>query len=362
MVRAVTKLRKTTFSLWLFFVLCFWLSTALAQQAEERVKAMASIGMTVSDMDRSVEFYSEALSFKKVSDIEIEGAEYEHLMGVFGLRIHMVRMQLSDEFIELVQYIAPSDGKPIPIDSHSNDLWFQHLAIVVGDMDKAYEHIRKYKIHQISTSPQTLPKSNKPAAGIRAFKFKDPDGHPLELLWLPNDKGDPRWHNHTDKLLMGIDHTAIAVSNTEASLKFYRDLLGLNVVGGSLNTGTEQEHLDNVFGATVRITALRPPIQPPGIEFLEYDTPLGGRPTPPDVRTNDIVHWQITLIVNDVEAVAKRLRENNIRFVSDQVRTLPDDRLGFKRGVIVLDPDGHAVELVEGWTNQYAKEALEGLE
>src|SRR5579885_2338697 len=122
MVRAVTRLRKTTFSLWLFFVLCFWLSTALAQQAEERVKAVASIGMTVSDMDRSVEFYSEALSFKKVSDIEIEGAEYEHLMGVFGLRIHMVRMQLGDEFLELVQYIAPSDGKPIPIDSHSNDL------------------------------------------------------------------------------------------------------------------------------------------------------------------------------------------------------------------------------------------------
>src|ERR1700741_353841 len=120
MLRAGMKLREAIFSLWLLFVLGLWVPTTLAQQAEGHVKAVASIGMTVNDMDRSVEFYSEALSFKKVSDIEVEGAEYEQLMGVFGLRIRVVRMQLGDQFIELIQYIAPSDGKPIPIDSHSN--------------------------------------------------------------------------------------------------------------------------------------------------------------------------------------------------------------------------------------------------
>ncbi len=353
MVRAGMKLGKAIFSLWFLVFLGLWVPMAFAQQqVGGRVKAVASIGMTVSDMDRSVEFYSEALSFKKLSDVELEGAEYEQLMGVFGLRIRVVRMQLGDQFIELIQYIAPSDGKPIPIDSHSNDLWFQHFAIVVSDMDKAYEHMRKYKIRQISTSPQTLPESNKPAAGIRAFKFKDPDGHPLELLWFPAGKGDPRWHRPTEELFMGIDHTAIGVNNVEASLKFYRDLLGMNVVGGSLNIGTEQEHLDNVFGARVRVVALRPPIQPPGIEFLKYEKPSAGRPIALDVRANDLMHWQTTLIVEDVEAVAQRLRENSIRFVSDRVRTLPDDKLGFKKGVIVFDPDGHAIELVERRTNQ----------
>jgi catechol 2,3-dioxygenase-like lactoylglutathione lyase family enzyme len=348
MLRAGMKLRKAAFSLWLLFVLSLWMPTALAQQqAEEHVKAVASIGMTVSNMDRSVEFYSNILSFQKVSDVEVWGSEYERLQGIFGLRMRVVCMRLGDELIELIQYIAPSDGKPIPIDSHSNDLWFQHFAIVVSDIDKAYEHVRKYKIRQISTSPQTLPQSNKLAAGIRAFKFKDPDSHPLELLWFPAGKGDLRWHRPTKELFMGIDHTAIGVSNVEASLKFYRDLLGMNVVGGSLNVGTEQEHLDNVFGARVRVVALRPPIQPPGIEFLEYDKPPGGRPMPSDVRANDIVHWQTALIVDNVEAVAKRLRENSIRFVSDQVRALPDDKLGFKKGVIVLDPDGHAIELIE---------------
>src|SRR5438445_9554039 len=101
--------------------------------------SVESIGMTVSDMDRSVEFYS-ALTFQKVSDVEVLGEHYEHLEGVFGARMRIVRMQLGNEFIDLTEYLAPC-GRPIPADSRSNDLWFQHLAIVVRDMDQAFEKL-----------------------------------------------------------------------------------------------------------------------------------------------------------------------------------------------------------------------------
>ena len=168
-----------------------------------------------------------------------------------------------------------------------------------------------------------------------------------ELLWFPPDKGDARWHRPSEDLFLGIDHTAIAVSDTDASLKFYRDLLGMEVKGESLNVGTEQEHLDNVFGARVHVTGIRSPVQTPGIEFLQYETPRGGRPMPEDVKANDIVHWQTALVVDDVEAAAKRLQENNIRFVSNTVRTLPDDALGFEKAVMIRDPDGHAMLLIE---------------
>ena len=84
---------------------------------------------------------------------------------------------------------------------------------------------------------------------------------------------------HTDKLFLGIDHTAIVVWDTDASLKFYRDLLGMHVAGESENYGTEQEHLNNVFGAHLRITALRG-ASGPGIELLEYLAPRDGRPFP----------------------------------------------------------------------------------
>ncbi len=332
---------------WLLLILGFSSHVATAQQPKVNVKALGSIVMNVSDIDRSVYFYSKVLSFEKVSDFELGGPEYEKLFGVDGLRMRVAVMRLGEQNIELIQYIAPKDGDPILVDSRSNDIWFQHFAIVVSDMDKAYAQLEKYKVKQISANPQTLPETNKAAAGIRAVKFLDPDGHPLELLWFPPDKGDPRWHDSTEKVFLGIDHTAIGIGDTEASLKFYSELLGLRVAGGSINKGMEQDNLDNVNGAMVRITSLRPQITFPGIEFLEYEKPEGGRPIPTDSDSNDIWRWHTQLVVDDINSTVKWLRENNARFISPDVVTLPDDRLGFSKGAIVLDPDGHAMLIVE---------------
>jgi catechol 2,3-dioxygenase-like lactoylglutathione lyase family enzyme len=306
--------------------------------------SVESVGMTVSDMDRAVEFYS-ALTFQKVSDVEVFGDEYEHLEGVFGARMRIVRMQLGNEYLDLTQYLAPP-GRPIPVDSRSNDLWFQHAAIVVRDMDQAFEKLRKLKVQFVSTGPQTLPPSIKAAAGIKAFYFRDPDGHNLEIIYFPPGKGDPRWQEKTDKLFLGIDHTAVGISNTDESLHFYRDLLGLRKAGESENFGTEQEHLNQVFGAHLQITGMRA-ASGPGIEFLEYLTPRDGRTRPADVHANDIVHWQTMIRTNDLDVLAKKLRDAKVRFVSPGVVTIPKDKSGFSKGALVSDPDGHSVLLIQ---------------
>jgi catechol 2,3-dioxygenase-like lactoylglutathione lyase family enzyme len=261
------------------------------------------------------------------------------------VRLRVVRMQLGNESIELTEYLTPK-GKPIPVDSRSNDRWFQHIAIAISDMDKAYQHLRKFKVQHASTAPQRIPDSNKAAAGIRAFYFKDPDGHNLEIIYFPPGKGDPKWQKPSNQLFLGIDHTAIVVSNTEASLKFYRDLLGLTLAGESMNYGTEQEHLNNVEGAKLHISGLRS-LAGPGIEFLEYLTPKDGRSLPNDARPNDLLHWQTTLVVKDAEAVAQRLRINKSAFVSPSVVAIPGEKLGFKKGFLVRDPDGHVMRVVQ---------------
>src|SRR5213594_2856971 len=185
-------------------------------------------------------------------------------------------------------------------------------------MDKAYQHLRSYKVQHASTGPQRLPDWNKAAAGIRAFYFRDPDGHNLEVIYFPPGKGDPRWQEKTDKLFLGIDHTAIGIANTEASLHFYRDLLGFHKAGESENFGTEQEHLNQVFGAHLQITGMRA-ASGPGIEFLEYLTPRDGRSRPADVHANDIVNWQTMIATDEVDLLAKKLRDVQIRFVSSDV-------------------------------------------
>src|SRR5687767_12791518 len=183
--------------------------------------------MTVSDADRAIAFYSSVLSFEKVSDVEIAGSAYERLVGVFGARVRVVRMRLGDETIELTEFLAPR-GRPIPADSRSQHGWFQHIAIIVSDMDRAYAHLRRHKVQHASSGPQRLPDWNPNAGGIEAFYFKDPDGHTLEILEFPAGKGLAKWRRRTgNALFLGIDHTAIVARDTDASLAFYRDVLGL---------------------------------------------------------------------------------------------------------------------------------------
>ena len=309
-------------------------------------RGVVRVGLTVSDMDRSIAFYTGVLSFVKESDREVAGPELEQLTNVFGARVRIVVLRLGDERLELTEYLAASTpGRPAPLDSRSNDQWFQHVAIIVSDMDSAYRILRAHKVRLASTEPQLLPKTIPNAAGIRAFYFRDPDGHPLEILQFPADKGDPKWHRPSRRLFMGIDHTAIVVSNTERSLRFYSALLGLQVKGESHNFGSEQAHLNNVEGADLRITGLRG-TEGPGIEFLEYLAPRDGRPISADERPNDLVHWQTTIVTRSLTSVEPELDSAGVPRVSRGVAQ-GGGNLGFTRGVLVRDPDGHVLQLID---------------
>jgi catechol 2,3-dioxygenase-like lactoylglutathione lyase family enzyme len=309
------------------------------------VHSVGAVAMTVANMERSTSFYSDVLGFEKISDIEVLGEPYERFQAIFGLRMRVVRMRLGGEAIELQEYLAPR-GRPIPVDSRSQDRWFQHIAIIVSDMDRAYARLRQHHVEHASPAPQRLPDWNVNAGGIRAFYFKDPDGHPLEILWFPEGKGDPKWHRPGDRLFLGIDHTAIVVGDTAQSLRCYRDTLGLRVAGESENYGPEQERLNNVFGARLRITTLRASAGP-GVEFLEYLTPRDGRPVPADARANDLAHWQTELVSRDAEATARAIRGSVCRALSPGVVTMPDRTLGFTKGLLIKDPDGHALAVVQ---------------
>jgi catechol 2,3-dioxygenase-like lactoylglutathione lyase family enzyme len=304
-----------------------------------------SIGITVGEMERALAFYTGVLPFEVVSETEVRGDAYEHLFGVFGMRARIVRLRLGDEEIELIDYLAP-EGRPVPVDSRSNDEWFQHVAIIVSDMDAAYAQLREHNVQHASTGPQTLPDWNPNAGGIKAFYFKDPDGHNLEILQFPPDKGAARWHAPSDDLFRGIDHTAIVVRDTAPSLAFFQDALGLQVRGTSENYGIEQERLNNVFGARLLITSLGAPAGP-AVEFLDYLAPATGRPTPLDTQTNDLWSWQIRMETTDLVALEKTLRQAGAAFVSPGIVKMPADDLALGRALMVRSPDGHALLLIE---------------
>ena len=315
----------------------------ISSASGQLVSRVESVGFTVSDMDKALDFYTRVLPFEKVSDRELIGTDVENLSGVFGARVRIVDLRLGDETLQLTEYLTPA-GRAIPVDSRSNDRWFQHIAIIVSDMDKAYAHLRAHKVRYSSTAPQTLPANITAAAGIRAFYFKDPDNHVLEILSFPTDKGLAKWHKlgKAGKVFLGIDHTAIVVGDTETSLGFYRDLLGLRVAGSSDNYGPEQEHLNNVKGARLHITGLRTSDDGVAVEFLEYRSPTDGRLYPTDTRSNDLWYWQTSFAADRIGALPI-----NSMWVSNGIATLGAGLFSFKKGAVIRDPDGHAVRLEE---------------
>jgi catechol 2,3-dioxygenase-like lactoylglutathione lyase family enzyme len=287
----------------------------VAQDAALAVRAVGCVGMTVTNLDRAEQFYEHVLTFRKEPEAVLEGDAHAALDAVPGARTRRVHMDLGTECVELSEPLGGT-RRPIPPDSHSNDRWFQHVAIVVSDMDRAYAWLEANHVAHASVAPQQLPEWNRNAANIRAYYFKDPDGHTLEVIWFPADKGQPRWHTPpVDAVFLGIDHTAIAVADTEASVAFYVRHLGFHVAGGSENWGPEQERLNNVPGAHLRITTLRVD-EGPGVELLEYLSPRTGRPMPADERADDLIHWRTTLFADDAYS-PQTLR----------------------------DPDGHAMEI-----------------
>ena len=320
--------------------LCAATQVTSAATPRAPITAVDSVAVTVSNLERAVDFYSKVLTFEKVADREVAGEAYEHLLGVFGLRVRSARMRLGDEYLELQQFLAPT-GRPVPVDSHSNDRWFQHVAIIVSDMSAAYARLRSFNVEHASSGPQRLPDWNPDAGGIEAFYFRDPDGHVLEVLQFPPGKGQSKWQAHDGRLFLGIDHTAIVVADTAASLHFYRDVLGMRISGTSDNYGTEQEHLNNVFGAHLRITALRA-AHGPGIEFLEYLAPRTGRPLPPDTQPDDLWYWQVNFCSSAPSEFESRLREAHAPLLSARTVELVDAQLGWRAGLLTRDPDGHA--------------------
>jgi catechol 2,3-dioxygenase-like lactoylglutathione lyase family enzyme len=311
--------------------------------AHAQVKGIEAIGITVKEMDRSIAFYKNVLGFTMVRKDELYGEDYDKKFGLFGIRILRVRMKLGNEYIDLIDYLT-SGGRSIPENARSNDLFFQHIAIVVSDMDKAYLHLRKYSVEHVSTSPQTIPLSNAAAAGIRAFYFHDPDGHSLELIYFPKGKGQDKWQS-SKGLFLGIDHTAIAISNTARSLGFYQ-MLGLERKSESWNNGIEQERLNAVEGASLHITGLTAS-SGPGVEFLEYLKPGPGKSYPADSKADDIWHWQITLFVDSADMFFKNLKAANAEFISKELVMLKDEMNNRFKTFLVRDPDGHALQIVE---------------
>jgi catechol 2,3-dioxygenase-like lactoylglutathione lyase family enzyme len=270
--------------------------------------ALACVGISVHDLAGMERFYTQALGFERAAAPAAADPALAALLGAASLRI--LPLQRGNQALELWQSGPP--GAAYPAGSRANDAWFQHCALVTDDIEAAYANLQKHQFTSISRhGPQHLP------GGIIAFKFRDPESHPLELIQFP--QANPATAH-------GIDHAAIVVADAARSIAFYAQTLGLAVTARQRNHGAEQDALDDLDGAIADVIALSPARPSPHVELLAYAAPLG-RPAPPgQAKTSHLVFT--------VDAMPEHLPHTH----------LCDGRVA----AVALDPDAHALVIMTG--------------
>lgn len=305
------------------------------------VQRFAGFRRTVADLNRAVDFYCAALGFD-CGPIEIcvvaDGADLSCADIVPARR---ARLRLGDETIELY---APAELRSRPgarRPAHAvNSTGFQHIAVVAADMASAYARLQRHAPHPISRgAPVRLPAN---ADGVVAYKFRDVDGHPVELIAFPEGVGDPRWQRArgADPTL-GIDHSAIGVADVGRSIDFYVRALGFRVVSRQLNTGVEQDRLDGASGVRVDVVALAPAGHgTPHLELLGYRVPaplaLAAEPAPSADAADRLV-WT----VGDVQAITSGMFATRPKPADASLRIAA----GAAGDATLRDPDGHGLLL-----------------
>lgn len=287
------------------------------------VRRFAGFRRPSADLARAVDFYVGALGFT------IDGAVSSDRTG------RSERLTLGEENIEL--FSSPGFER----DESVADPRFQHIAIVTNDIQQAMDRLGRFSPRPISRGGAVvLPPE---AGGVIACKFRDPDGHPLELIQFPPGAGDPIWRR-TDPTgptgpTLGFDHSAIGVRDIARSLSFYVDGLGFGLTSRHLNSGTEQARLDGVVESVVDVVGLAPDgCRTPHLELLGYRVPppTAAGPEPSTEQASD----QMIFVVDDLDAIIARL--DAIRPASAGTRRVRDGAMTLR------DDDGHALQLLQG--------------
>ena len=241
--------------------------------------AITAFRLTTAIPERLALFYA-GLGFVVGAPIAIAEDEMA-LLGLEGSGTRLP-MRIGDQRVDLDRF--DQSGASYPADADLADFRFQHLALVTGDGDAAWAHAQALGATPISVGgPITLPASS---GGVTAIKFRDPEGHPLELLQFPSGS-ETVWPGTG---IFGIDHSAISVADTAASRTFYA-ALGLEPRGATLNRGTTQDALDGLHGVAVDVVPLFPPRATPHLELLGYRSPQGHAASASS--TNDVAATRI---------------------------------------------------------------------
>ncbi len=138
-------------------------------------------------------------------------------------------------------------------------------------------------------------------------------------------------------------HMGIQVRDLEASVRFYRDVLGFELV---FQWNPQAEYIRTITGypgADIHAAILRLPNSEVFLEILEY---RNVEKTPVDTRTANPGTAHLAFFTDDCDGLFAELVERGTRYVNPPVTPTIGPNTG-GRAVYMIDPDGIRVEFIQ---------------
>ena len=128
-------------------------------------------GITVSDIDRTLQFYRDVLDLDVLAEFSVGGEAFASGVDVPAASAEFVHLDGGDARIELVSYDPGGDSRPRP---SLNEPGAAHLGLSVDDLDSVYANL--------PDGVETLSEPQTTESGTRILFVRDPEGNLVELL------------------------------------------------------------------------------------------------------------------------------------------------------------------------------------
>ncbi len=140
------------------------------------------VGLTVSDIERSLAFYRDILGLQFQGEILMEEAETDALFGRKGCKARVAYLNGSEKIdvppVELIQFLD-CDTKKQPGDLFTTSI--SELCFYTDDIEEVYQRLCANHVECLS-APKNFDFTAAGFGKSKAFYFRDPDGIVLEMM------------------------------------------------------------------------------------------------------------------------------------------------------------------------------------
>ena len=146
------------------------------------IKTVNHLGITVKDLDAVVGFFKDTLGLNKIwHEYTYQGKTIEKITGLSRVHVRVVKIDIENTIIELVQYLSPT-GREFQL--NTNDIGCPHICFEVDNIDEMYETLFQKGVKFMS-EPVMISNAESPMCGWKAVYFQGPEHITIQLTQRP---------------------------------------------------------------------------------------------------------------------------------------------------------------------------------